>query len=820
MRRLLKFLILFSLIFSGLSFGFIASYVAIVPELPQKSAAPKGPIVNDVTGMNPILVAEEATPKSIEEVQTLVRDHSGPISVGGGHFSMGGQTAAEETLHLDMRQLNSIVSIDDENKRVIVQSGATWRKIQEAIDVHNLSLSIMQSYSNFTVGGSLSVNVHGRYIGAGPIVSSVESIRVVLASGELVEASRVTNPEIFYGCIGGYGGLGVIVEATLRLEENTKVKRELTRIPVGKYRQHFADQIRDDRSIIFQNGDLLPMGFDEVYSVVWRKTLEAPTNPRRLSDPNAKPPFLDRMIKTLVFDTPFGIYLRRFLEARRYNDAAVVWRNFEASYDISDLAPITGPKWSYVLQEYFVPVERFDEFATYLKAVLLEHNVHIANVSIRHALPDTDTMLAWANKEVFAFVLYYWQYNDPNSRREVGAWTRKLIEASVAFGGSYYLPYQIHASHEQFERAYPRAKDYFALKQRLDPGYKFRNKLFDAYYEPTEERKLQEATFDATNYGRAEDQTYLTLPEWYLVFASEDLAKIAARSPEHDFPFFHAIGQFWTLYARVYKTTDKHYPQNWGYHFMNLVIGFHTSVEYLLKGLYENTVGRLSAAVGKISGPPHDFTVDAYISQVYADYAKFIHHTPWYAYPFLPSLKKLWSISLPPGESQFRHYERKLSFSLELFVKGCLGKLFSIGSGQVYGAEDERIQAIVRVPPGTLAQTIPEAQSIKQVTGDTELVSLPRYQAFTDLVTRLVTSPTELPFSFLEIAGNRAIALTLITPTDWVSPLEDGSIIDELRLLSEPGKKRVALSVDVRNLLTDLRAVLASGASIDHIYDY
>jgi FAD/FMN-containing dehydrogenase len=39
----------------------------------------------------------------------------------------------------------------------------------------------MQSYDNFTVGGSLSVNAHGRYVGLGPIVLSVKSIRLVLA---------------------------------------------------------------------------------------------------------------------------------------------------------------------------------------------------------------------------------------------------------------------------------------------------------------------------------------------------------------------------------------------------------------------------------------------------------------------------------------------------------------------------------------------------------------------------------------------------------------------------------------------------------------
>jgi len=51
-------------------------------------------------------------------------------------------------------------------------------------------------------------------------------------------------------------------------------------------------------------------------------------------------------------------------------------------------------------------------------------------------------------------------------------------------GGDYYLPYQIIATKDQFLKAYPRAPDYFALKQRLDPAYRFRNRLWDTYNRP------------------------------------------------------------------------------------------------------------------------------------------------------------------------------------------------------------------------------------------------------------------------------------------------------------------------------------------------
>ncbi len=93
----------------------------------------------------------------------------------------------------------------------------------------------MQTYANFTVGGSLSVNVHGRYIGEGPLVRSVESIKVVLADGSLVQASPSHNSEIFYGAIGGYGGLGAIVEATLQLVPNERIERRVTPMATSDY---------------------------------------------------------------------------------------------------------------------------------------------------------------------------------------------------------------------------------------------------------------------------------------------------------------------------------------------------------------------------------------------------------------------------------------------------------------------------------------------------------------------------------------------------------------------------------------------------------
>jgi hypothetical protein len=140
----------------------------------------------------------------------------------------------------------------------------------------------MQTYSNFTVGGSLSVNVHGRYVGEGPLVRSVESIKVVLADGSVQEASRAENSELFFGAIGGYGGLGVIVEATLNLAANTAVERVSTKIPISEYKRYFFENIRHSKTAVFHNADIYPPGFTKLMATTWFLTDKPVTVPERV----------------------------------------------------------------------------------------------------------------------------------------------------------------------------------------------------------------------------------------------------------------------------------------------------------------------------------------------------------------------------------------------------------------------------------------------------------------------------------------------------------------------------------------------------------
>jgi FAD/FMN-containing dehydrogenase len=456
----------------------LACFVTRAPVAPRTPPT----VIYDISQLNPITVNEIVAPTTTQEIVDAIRQHTGPVSIGGSRHSMGGQTAAPGGVQIDMRRFDRILAFDSVAKTITVQAGIRWRQILDRIDSANLSVQIMQSYANFTVGGSLSVNAHGRYVGFGPLVSSVRSITIALANGDVVTASRDVRPDVFFGAIGGYGALGVIVEATLELTDNVRVKREQMVMPIGAYRDYFFHRVRDSADVIFHNADIYPDDYETVRAVSFVRTTDSLTVPDRLI-PLGQAYRLNKVAAWVVSEWPFGQWIRRqVVDPWRFRGTEVAWRNYEASRDAAELEPASRASSTYVLQEYFVPVERFDDFIPPMRTILRRHHVNVINVSIRHARPDAATLLSWAPREVFAFVVYYKQQTDTTSQREVGAWTRELIDAALDLGGAYYLPYQLHATEAEFLRAYPRAPQFFALKTRLDPTNKFSNMLWAKYY--------------------------------------------------------------------------------------------------------------------------------------------------------------------------------------------------------------------------------------------------------------------------------------------------------------------------------------------------
>ena len=424
-----------------------------------------------------------ARPITIEKLASFIGANSGKISIAGGKYSMGGQTFMPNTTQVDMRGLNSI-KIDKERKLLTVEAGAIWREVIEKLDKDNLSVKVMQSYANFTVGGALSVNCHGRYIGHGAIISTVKEIKLVLADGAIKTASPIENKELFYAAIGGYGAIGVIVEATLELADNVKVEKVSQNMAIEEYWNFFKDQIQPNLDIIFHNANINLFDFRTVESISFIKTDKQLTITDRIA-----PPYQTSLIQRFLVTALTQLHTNLFSIVRNRvlpNDSETVkMRNHEATQDVSSLEPLYRTFSTFLLQEYFIPVDKAPDFVNKMREILKDAP-RMLNVSIRHAKKDPGSYMAWAREgEVFAFVLYYKQFRPNYFTEETKAWTSKLIDAALGLEGTYYLPYQIFGTQDQFEKGYPGHKELFKLKKKHDPDTKFSNQLWDKYYDST-----------------------------------------------------------------------------------------------------------------------------------------------------------------------------------------------------------------------------------------------------------------------------------------------------------------------------------------------
>lgn len=133
-----------------------------------------------------------------------------------------------------------------------------------------------------------------------------------------------------------------------------------------------------------------------------------------------------------------------------------------------------------VLQEYFLPREELVPFLDDLRTELRAHDAVLLNASIR-SVHREDIALDYAQGERFSLVLYLSQeVSDPGSA-DMADLTRRLVDASLDRGGTFYLPYQQHYTREQVATAYPGLDEFFATKRRFDPQLLFMNSFYARY---------------------------------------------------------------------------------------------------------------------------------------------------------------------------------------------------------------------------------------------------------------------------------------------------------------------------------------------------
>lgn len=447
-------------------------------------------VANDASAFEATLVRQVVKVSSPEDVRRAIATAKvigAKVSVAGRRHSEGGHTVSPAGIQLDMMSMNRMQLLPNGNLRV--EAGATWAQVQEHLARHGRTVKIMQSSNIFTVGGSVGVNCHGRTPGEPPLISTVRSLRVMTADGEIKTCSREENPELFRHVVGGYGLFGVVLDVELETRENTTCEMEVELASEGEFLEKFDAAARDpDVQLAWGRLDPSMSGELLVHRVKsLGEAADAKAGAAGVGFESKGAAALSKAVFHLSKLGPFGLEARWALEKKMRSGKepeASLTEFSSPSVEMLNQYWFNEGKETDLLHEYYVPRESFRAFVAGLKRLQDKHGVRTLNCTIRDVGTDEESALRYAKGPRLALVLYYNQDVDGEGVEAQRAFTRELIDLAAECGGSFYLPYQRHYTKDQLERAYPEIDAFFAKKRELDPDGVFSNKWYETYGAP------------------------------------------------------------------------------------------------------------------------------------------------------------------------------------------------------------------------------------------------------------------------------------------------------------------------------------------------
>ncbi|RFU70942.1 FAD-binding oxidoreductase [Peribacillus saganii] len=471
-------------------FLFLAAYmVCFFSSVSVYQNSISSPVVSDKGRLLPVQVKSVVKAEDRKQLQKLIKDSNqvnDKFSIAGMQHSQGGHTYYPNAIMLDMRDYDQILDFDPKQKEIMVQSGATWDDIQKHINPYGLAVKVMQSQNIFTVGGALSVNVHGRDIRNDALIDTVKSFRLLAPDGRILNVSKTENAALFPLVIGGYGLFGVILDVTLKLTDDELYQMRTKMVDYQDYPGYFKDEIKKNPKVKMHLAriSVAPKNFLKDMYITDYLLADDQSRYKRYSKLKnegivAVPKFFLGMSR--YSDWGKNVFWELQKNYSKRLDGSFETRNNVMRSESAFMEYESGPRTE-ILQEYFVPVDQYPGYIDDLRSVLKqEKDFNLLNITVRFVEKNEKAVLSYAKDDMFALVLLINQGRSTAERKETERVIRRMIDVTLKHDGSYYLPYYHYPTQGQLKKAYPRIDEFFTEKTKFDPNDRFVNLFYEEY---------------------------------------------------------------------------------------------------------------------------------------------------------------------------------------------------------------------------------------------------------------------------------------------------------------------------------------------------
>ena len=439
-------------------------------------------LFNDVHArLNPCRPARVLRPADPVAATNAVREairRDRPLVAMGARHAMGGQQFLDDGVLLDTSRLAGVESFDRERGLLTVLAGTRWPLLLAWLERSQRAAAspwtIRQKQTggdDFSIGGSISANIHGRGLHFAPFVDDVEWIDVVDPQGRSLRASRDINPELFARVVGGYGMFGLVVRACLRLVADCTLRRRVSMRRIAGLMHAFEDEIAEGCShgdfqfaVDPEGDDFLDLGILSCYLPVEDASDPAPASMG--NDGFRRLLLLAHTHKRRAFEEYARFYLAS--DGQRYRLAAQhAGVYLDGYHDAVDRA--CGHLGSEMISELYVPRDALADFMRAAADGLRRDRADVIYGTIRLVEADTTTCLPWARSAWACVVFNLHVRHDAQGIVDARRAFRRLIDLALERNGSFYLTYHRWATPEQVEAGHPRFREFLAAKRRLDP---------------------------------------------------------------------------------------------------------------------------------------------------------------------------------------------------------------------------------------------------------------------------------------------------------------------------------------------------------------
>jgi FAD/FMN-containing dehydrogenase len=442
--------------------------------------------VDDQSGLNATSVSQKldldvADPGGASTLTPLVAapDRRPPVCIGGARHSMGGQSLPPaEGVAVTFRP--PALAVGPQHDVYTAGAGCRWRDVINQLDPLGLSPRVMQSNCDFSIGGSISVNAHGWAVPRGPLGSTVRRLRVMLADGSRIHCSPTEEPQLFSACIGGYGLPAAILDADLVPAVNTLLEQTAEVLAADHFGDRFESRVHEPGvEMAYGRLSMARSSFMQEALLVSHAPLAGQTGALPPARTSGELDGASRRLFRAQTGSDAGKRLRWWAETH-LSPSRVATRNSLMNVSVRSFAPFDDRRTD-ILHEYFVPPAALNTFLDECRRLIPGSDQDLLNCTLRWVEADQLSLLTFAPEARIALVMLFTEEKTAAAEADMQVLTRSLIDAALSVGGSFYLPYRLHARLDQVKRAYPGLERFVDLKRRWDPTLRYRNQMWDAW---------------------------------------------------------------------------------------------------------------------------------------------------------------------------------------------------------------------------------------------------------------------------------------------------------------------------------------------------